>query len=104
MGFHSWINLKVIFKNTIPKSKGNAMMTMLKALNIPHTGRHHSGIDDVKNLCQIVLKMLKRGIVFDCTTKNFGKRSIWTDIQIKGSLERKSKKRKIELIDDQKEC
>ena len=76
------------------------MMSMLKTLNIPHVGRHHSGIDDVRNLCQIVLKMLKRGIIFDCTTKKFGKRSMWTDIQIKQDLETRHrlKKRKIHSL------
>ena len=41
------------------------MMGMLKALNIEHEGKHHSGIDDVKNICSICIELIKRGLVFD---------------------------------------
>lgn len=33
------------------------MMTMLKGLGIPHEGRHHSGIDDVTNICHICIEL-----------------------------------------------
>lgn len=35
------------------------MMEMLKCLNLKHEGKHHSGIDDVKNLCNICLELIK---------------------------------------------
>lgn len=35
------------------------MMGMLKGLNIPHEGKHHSGIDDVHNICNICIKLLE---------------------------------------------
>ena len=59
---------------------------MLNYLNIKHSGRHHSGIDDVKNNCKIVQKLLLKGIKFDYTTKNYGKTNIFTDINVKKSL------------------
>ena len=34
------------------------MMGMLQHLNIPHEGRHHSGIDDVLNISNIALGLL----------------------------------------------
>ena len=89
--FHSWINLKQIFKqNTYNfyynKHQGISMMSMLKHFNIKHTGKHHSGIADVKNLCKIVHKLLEIGAKFDYTMKNFGRRNIETDLKIKRIL------------------
>lgn len=41
------------------------MMGMLKALNIPHEGRHHSGIDDVRNICNVCIGLIaKKGLKF----------------------------------------
>ena len=37
---------------------------MLKALNVEHEGRHHSGIDDVKNICNICVGLMKKGLEF----------------------------------------
>lgn len=45
--------------------EAGGMMRMLKKLNIPHQGRHHSGIDDVKNICEICLGLKDRNFVFD---------------------------------------
>lgn len=44
-----------------PELNGHSgMMGMLKHFNIDHEGRHHSGIDDVKNICAIALKLLEQ--------------------------------------------
>ena len=32
---------------------------MLEVLNIKHEGKHHSGIDDVKNICNICIELIK---------------------------------------------
>lgn len=40
------------------------MMKMLEYLAIPHIGRHHSGIDDVRNLSNIVIHLLQKGAEF----------------------------------------
>eukprot|EP01084_Bolivina_argentea_P007179 13510_1 len=90
--FHSWINIKDIFKtnmNKISKKKnkyGMGMMGMLHYCNIKHEGRHHSGIDDVFNICKIVQKFLSIGVNFKYTTCNFRKRSIWNDITQQTSI------------------
>lgn len=33
------------------------MMSMLKGLGLPHEGRHHSGIDDVQNICNVCVEL-----------------------------------------------
>ena len=43
-------------------------MVMLNELNIAHTGRHHSGIDDCTNIVNIVLTLIRdRKHKFDIT-------------------------------------
>lgn len=45
----------------MPQFDGSmGMMGMLKGLDIPHEGRHHSGIDDVRNICQVCLGLMKK--------------------------------------------
>ncbi|GET88919.1 phosphotransferase, putative [Leishmania tarentolae] len=47
------------------------MPEMVKTLGLPLRGRHHSGIDDCRNLAAVVCALLKRGLVMDvtaCTT------------------------------------
>lgn len=41
--------------------KAKGMVEMLFHLNIPMTGRHHSGIDDTRNIAKIMLKMISDG-------------------------------------------
>eukprot|EP01084_Bolivina_argentea_P093248 167744_1 len=77
--FHSWINIKDIYEQKYNKRAGG-MMRCLKNLGIKHVGRHHSGIDDVKNICKIVQRLLQMGAKFDYTTKDFGKRNIVNDV------------------------
>jgi ERI1 exoribonuclease 3 len=44
--------------------KAPGMAGMLPALNLKLEGKHHSGIDDSKNIAKIALELLKRGGVF----------------------------------------
>ena len=37
---------------------------MLKMFDLKLEGRHHSGIDDVYNIAQVTIELLKRGIKF----------------------------------------
>jgi inhibitor of KinA sporulation pathway (predicted exonuclease) len=71
--FRSWINIKLIFS---AYSKARAMVgdtrlgmpTMLNALGLPLEGKHHSGIDDVKNLVAVCSSLLRANVVpFDIT-------------------------------------
>lgn len=60
--FKRWINIKRSFHNVYGgKRRPGGLISMLKALGITHQGRHHSGIDDCRNLLCIVEKMRKDG-------------------------------------------
>ena len=54
----SWINLKVAFQRVCGK-KALGMTTMLEEFNLELQGRHHSGIDDCKNLARVVQAMMQ---------------------------------------------
>ena len=41
------------------------MTNMLDYLHIPLVGRHHSGIDDTRNIAKIMLKMIDQGHTFN---------------------------------------
>ncbi|XP_076462593.1 ERI1 exoribonuclease 3-like [Babylonia areolata] len=65
--FKRWINIKKAFADltgVFPKG----MMAMLHQLHIPHIGRHHSGIDDCRNIAAILKAMVERGYVFSNTS------------------------------------
>jgi ERI1 exoribonuclease 3 len=64
-----WCNIKTIFKEIIRKNPGG-MMSMLKILGIKHTGRHHSGIDDVRNIVEIARELTRRKCNWRITGKN----------------------------------
>eukprot|EP01090_Pellita_catalonica_P021082 TRINITY_DN7800_c0_g1_i1.p1 TRINITY_DN7800_c0_g1~~TRINITY_DN7800_c0_g1_i1.p1 ORF type:complete len:208 (-),score=26.70 TRINITY_DN7800_c0_g1_i1:9-632(-) len=51
--FKEWINIKKCF-DQFYKKRARGMAGMLKDLGIPLTGRHHSGIDDCRNILKIV--------------------------------------------------
>lgn len=58
-----WINLKKAFA----ECTGHWPKTLLDALRfcrLPHLGRHHSGIDDCRNLAQLVAWLASRGYQF----------------------------------------
>ena len=63
--FNRWINIKKSFYKATGRGVRAGMMGMLKDLNIQHTGRHHSGIDDCKNIAKIVKALAERGYVFE---------------------------------------
>ena len=63
----SWINVKkAYFKSIGTYPKG--LTTMLEDLNLKLDGRHHSGIDDCKNIAKIVKELGLDGHVFENTT------------------------------------
>jgi len=81
-------NKQILVSNPETVRNRMGMMTMLQRLGIKHTGRHHSGIDDVKNICKIVQKMLMKGVQFDYTTKQFQNGNISNDIKVKDRLKK----------------
>jgi len=62
--FYHWINLKNVFKDFSNYKGRFDMVEMLKECNIKLEGKHHSGIDDVKNITKIVIHLLKNGAKF----------------------------------------
>ena len=68
----SWINIKKVFTTTAEPPKDSAhvavssMVEMLKIMGIPLAGKHHSGIDDAKNIASVAIKMLENGFKFKC--------------------------------------
>lgn len=73
--FSEWINLKIVFCNVM-KVYPHGIIDMLVRLNIPQIGRLHSGIDDVKNMINIIKSIgTKYNTNFDITSgihhKNF---------------------------------
>eukprot|EP00040_Diaphanoeca_grandis_P018423 m.96872 g.96872 ORF g.96872 m.96872 type:complete len:770 (+) comp26934_c2_seq1:144-2453(+) len=57
--FRDWLNIKTEFANVIGAT-ARGMTTMLAHLNLNLVGRHHSGIDDCRNINRIAEIMLKK--------------------------------------------
>lgn len=56
--FRKWVNIKRVFQ-AVTGLKATGMPGMLDALRLELEGRHHSGIDDSKNIAKILVKLLK---------------------------------------------
>jgi len=61
-----WVNIKHVFQDATG-SKGKGMAGMLTHLGLTLDGRHHSGIDDTRNIAKIAATLLDRGAVFHVT-------------------------------------
>ena len=61
---HRFINVKRTYSSYMG-NKPRGMMTMVNELGLKATGRHHSGIDDTKNIVSIVQQLALRGCVFE---------------------------------------
>ncbi|EKM61172.1 uncharacterized protein PHACADRAFT_247611, partial [Phanerochaete carnosa HHB-10118-sp] len=60
--YNRWINIKTPFKKRFNMTRFNVSMpAMLKKLQLELEGRHHSGIDDCKNILRIIEKMIATG-------------------------------------------
>lgn len=61
-----WINIKKVFGERVYKNKKGSMLGMAGMLHycgMEIEGRHHSGIDDVKNICRVLKWMIEHGRV-----------------------------------------
>jgi len=67
--YSQWTNIKFPY-STVTKKPPVGMAGMLKVLRLPLKGRHHSGIDDCKNIASIALCLLERSVVFLPTGTN----------------------------------
>jgi len=66
--FSEWINIKIPFCQLYGRAKRLGMAGMLSFLGLPLEGRHHSGIDDCRNITRILIQMIQDGCVFHTTT------------------------------------
>jgi inhibitor of KinA sporulation pathway (predicted exonuclease) len=58
----SWCNIKKVFvAHYAIQGRQKGMAGMLAHLNLPLVGHHHSGIDDSRNIAQIVRKLVMDG-------------------------------------------
>lgn len=62
-----WINIKFPFSEKY-KTKPLGMAGMLTRLKMDLQGRHHSGIDDCRNIARILKKMIEDGVVLEQTS------------------------------------
>lgn len=71
-----WMNVKVLYTNSTAgngKKKGMGMEKMLADLGLELQGRHHSGIDDSRNIARILVDLVSnRGAVPVVTGGAFG--------------------------------
>ncbi|KAK7194184.1 phosphotransferase [Novymonas esmeraldas] len=74
LSLQRWCNLKVCMAQLrlrqtggAPAKKPSSMPDMLEVLGLPLQGRHHSGIDDCRNIAAVLCELLKRGHVIDAT-------------------------------------
>ena len=57
----TWINVKHVFEQCGYARHAGGMMQMLAALGIRHKGRHHSGLDDCRNIALILQRFVADG-------------------------------------------
>ncbi|CUG78710.1 RNA 2'-phosphotransferase (Tpt1/KptA), putative [Bodo saltans] len=67
--FRQWMNIKVAFENE-RGGRAGGMESMLRQLRIPLAGRHHSGIDDCRNIASILMQLLKMNPCLTATSRN----------------------------------
>lgn len=67
--FNQWINIKKEFQRFYNFSGMLGMAGMLNKLKIELTGKHHSGIDDCRNITKIVIRMIQEGCILNITSQ-----------------------------------
>ena len=72
-----WVNVKKTYAQSVPsraarRAKPSGMTGMLRGLGLPLEGRHHSGIDDCRNIASIVRVLAQRGVTIECTSSIAG--------------------------------
>ncbi|KAH8102451.1 exonuclease [Cristinia sonorae] len=59
--YNDWINLKAAFRKQLKLRHDRTMAGMLSTLKLKLEGRHHSGIDDCRNILRIIQELRERG-------------------------------------------
>ncbi|KAJ3413769.1 hypothetical protein HDV05_007589 [Chytridiales sp. JEL 0842] len=65
--FQQWCNLKKAFAD-FKKKPATGMAGMLTTLGLPLVGRHHSGIDDARNIANVARTLVAQGCLIEVTT------------------------------------
>ncbi|CAE8621407.1 unnamed protein product [Polarella glacialis] len=65
--FMRWANIKRLFEST-GFGKAADMDGMLRLAGLPLVGRHHSGIDDARNIAHLLVSLVRAGCVVDQTS------------------------------------
>lgn len=66
-----WANIKKLFEETRGQPAQGGMAGMLQRCRLPLLGRHHSGIDDSRNIAQLLKHLIQNGCVVRATTWAF---------------------------------
>ncbi|KAM8930241.1 ERI1 exoribonuclease 3 [Pelodytes ibericus] len=67
--YKQWINLKKAYSFAIGTWPKNGLLDMNKGLSLQHIGRPHSGIDDCRNIANIMKTLANRGFIFKQTSR-----------------------------------
>ncbi|MBT3198358.1 MAG: exonuclease domain-containing protein [Phycisphaerales bacterium] len=67
--FSRWVNIKKHFAAWRGVTKVPGMAGMLRKLGLELTGRHHSGIDDCRNIAKIARYLAKNGVTLTATSE-----------------------------------
>lgn len=65
--FENWCNIKHAFKSFTGK-KADSMVRMLNAIGQDLVGKHHSGIDDARNIASVARWLHQQGYLFKVTS------------------------------------
>ena len=60
--FRSWVNAKVVYNNAHRGFTARGMTDMLSHAGLALEGRHHSGIDDTRNIARVMMKLMADGL------------------------------------------
>ena len=69
------------------------MTGMLRGLGLTLEGRHHSGIDDCRNIANVVRALAVRGAILECTTGGYQAARARSDEQSKRKRDKKARKK-----------
>ncbi|XP_032243157.1 ERI1 exoribonuclease 3 [Nematostella vectensis] len=58
--FRKWINIKKVYSDVMGKQSKIGMPGMLHGLGLELVGRHHSGIDDARNITKILVALARK--------------------------------------------
>eukprot|EP01043_Picozoa_sp_COSAG02_P065669 COSAG02_NODE_9979_length_2058_cov_8.044970_1_plen_308_part_10 len=94
--FRRWVNIKKIYAQCVPTGrpqKASDLTGMLRGLGLTFEGRHHAGIDDCRNIANVVRALAVRGAVLECTTGGGEAASARQDEQSRRKRDRKARKK-----------